>query len=54
MGTVIVLIILAVIVGAIIYKLVKDKKSGKNQCGGDCAHCGACSACHTNQKRAHK
>ncbi|MBQ2579036.1 MAG: FeoB-associated Cys-rich membrane protein [Lachnospiraceae bacterium] len=27
-----------------IYKMVKDKKSGKNSCGGDCGHCGG--GCH--------
>lgn len=42
MATAIVGGILAVIVGLIIWKLVKDKKSGKSSCGGDCAHCKGC------------
>jgi competence protein ComGC len=45
MGTVIVLIILAVIVTLIIKSMIKDKKAGKSiQCGGDCKHCGG--HCH--------
>ena len=40
MGTVIVGIILASIVGFIIKNMIKDKKAGKSiQCGGDCKNC---------------
>ncbi len=42
MGTVIVGSVLAVIVGLLIWKLIKDKKAGKSSCGGDCAHCRGC------------
>lgn len=42
MGTVIVGGVLAVIVGLLIWKMVKDKKAGKSSCGGDCAHCRGC------------
>ena len=44
MATVIVGVILAAIVGLIIWKMVRDKKRGKSViCGGDCAHCkGGC------------
>ena len=41
MGTVIVGGVLAVIVGLLIWKMIKDKKAGKSSCGGDCAHCAA-------------
>lgn len=44
MGTVIVGTILAVIVIMIIYSMIKNKKSGKTQCGGDCSKCGG--HCH--------
>ena len=44
MGTAVVLAVLVAAVGGIIYKMVKDKKSGKNSCGGDCDHCGG--GCH--------
>ncbi len=42
MGTVIVGGVLAVIVGLLIWKMIKDKKAGKSSCGGDCAHCKGC------------
>ena len=37
--------VLLVIVGAIIWKMIKDKKSGNSacSCGGDC---GKCKGCH--------
>ena len=41
MATAIVGGILTVIVGLIIWKMIKDKKSG-NSCCGDCAHCKGC------------
>ena len=42
MGTVIVTVILIVIVAAIVFSMVKDKKNGKHTCGGGCGHCGGC------------
>lgn len=46
MGTAIVLVLLAVVVGIIIRSMVKDKKAGKSlHCGGDCKHCGG--GCHS-------
>lgn len=45
MGTVIVLLALAGVVGLIIRSMVKDKKAGKSvQCGQNCNHCGG--HCH--------
>ena len=45
MGTIFVTVLVAVIVGLIIYSMVRDKKNGKSiQCGGDCKHCGG--HCH--------
>ncbi len=42
LGTIIVgLVVLAVIVLAV-RKIVKDKKSGSSDCGGDCGHCSGC------------
>lgn len=35
--------ILAALVGLIVWTMLRDKKSGKSTCGGDCAHCkGGC------------
>ena len=42
MGTALVGGILALIVGLLIWKLVRDKKSGKSSCDGNCAHCKSC------------
>ena len=42
MGTVIVGGVRAIIVGLLIWKMIKDKKTGKSSCGGDCAHCKGC------------
>lgn len=42
MGTVVVGAGLLVVVGLIIRSMVKDKKSGKHSCGGDCGNCGGC------------
>lgn len=41
--TILALIVLAVIVGLIIWKMIKDKKAHKNSCNGDC---GSCHGCH--------
>ena len=45
-GTIIVFIALAVIVGAIIYKMYRDKKQGKSSCGCSCASCPMANECH--------
>ena len=42
MGTIIVGGVLVLIVGYVIRVMIKDKKSGKTSCGGDCAHCHGC------------
>lgn len=49
MGTVIVLLILAGVIGLAIRSMVKDRKAGKSlQCGQNCSHCGG--HCHHVQK----
>ena len=44
----------ALIVGLLIFVMVRDKKAGKSSCGGSCASCGgscggcsACAGCHS-------
>lgn len=44
LGTLVVFLILLVVVGAIIWSMVKDKKNGKSSCGGNCSACGG--NCH--------
>ena len=47
-GTFAVLAVLIIIVGLIVYKMIKDKKSGKSSCscGGSCSCCGMAGSCH--------
>lgn len=45
MGTAAVLTILAVIIGFIIYGLIKDKKKGKGSCGCSCENCSVSCSC---------
>lgn len=48
LGTIVVGLILLIIVGLIIFKLVKDKKNGKSACGCGCANCAMKGSCHKN------
>lgn len=50
-GTIGVSVVLILIVGLIIYKMIKDKKSGKSSCscGGNCSCCGMAGSCHTTE-----
>ncbi len=41
-ATIIISLVIAGIVGLIIYNMIKDKKAGKSSCGGNCASCGMC------------
>ena len=51
-GTLVVLAVLVIIVGLIIYKMIKDKRSGKSSCscGGSCSGCGMAGSCHSTAK----
>ena len=42
MGTLIVLVVLGAAVALIIRGIIRDKKSGKSSCGGDCSNCKGC------------
>ena len=50
-GTLAVSAVLVIIAGLIIYKMIKDKKSGKSSCscGGSCSGCGMAGTCHKSQ-----
>ncbi|MCR5797288.1 MAG: FeoB-associated Cys-rich membrane protein [Eubacterium sp.] len=48
-GTILLTIVLILIIAFIIHSIIRDKKQGKSTCGGDCAHCGACSCAHTKK-----
>jgi hypothetical protein len=50
-GTVAVLLVLAVIVGLIINKIRKDKKLGKGSCGCGCSSCAMKDSCPSQNKK---
>ncbi len=45
-GTILVSLFLILIVTGIILSMIRDKRQGKSACGGNCAHCRGCAACH--------
>ena len=45
-GTILISLVLLAVVALIIRSMVNDKKQGKSSCGGNCASCGGCCACH--------
>ena len=50
LGTFVVLLILVLIVGRLVYGIIRDKRNGVLACGGDCGSCG--SACSTPKMAA--
>lgn len=50
LSTIIVLFVLAVVVGLITFKLVRDKKNGKSSCGCGCSNCAMSGECHSKGK----
>lgn len=50
-GTIIIIAVLVLIVALIIRSLVKQKKSGKSTCGGDCSCCGGHCHMHDAEKK---
>ncbi|MBO5036902.1 MAG: FeoB-associated Cys-rich membrane protein [Clostridia bacterium] len=46
LGTIAVLVILAIIVTLIVIKLIKDKKQGRSSCGCGCQNCSMSEHCH--------
>lgn len=46
MANIIAGIIVVIVVALIIFKLVRDKKAGRNSCGCGCSACSASEVCH--------
>lgn len=44
-GTILVLAVVLAVVGLVVAGMVRERRQGKSTCGGNCAHCGACSCC---------
>ena len=49
--TVLICAALVVVVGLIVFSLIRDKRRGKSSCGGNCAHCAMAGACHEKKKK---
>lgn len=55
MGTIIVAAVLILAVGAAVYRMYKDKKSGKSlHCGCNCARCGGACGMAAREKAAQR
>ncbi len=50
-ATVIISILLAGIVGLVIFKLIRDKKQGKSSCGCGCSNCPHSGVCRPQKKQ---
>ena len=42
---------LAIIVGATVFKMVRDKRNGKGGCSCNCGGCGGCGGCRHEQAK---
>ena len=45
-GTILVILVLAVVVALIVRTLIRDKKAGRSSCGAGCAGCAMKGSCH--------
>ena len=52
LGTTIVLVVVAAIVGAIVFAQIRARKQGKSGCGCGCEHCTM--GCHKQQQDSQK
>ena len=43
--------VVVLIVGAIVWKMIRDKRNGKGGCGGDCGDCAHCHGSCDNQPK---
>lgn len=44
-GSIVVIAVLALVVGLIIYGMIREKKRGKSSCGGGCSGCAYSGSC---------
>ncbi len=50
-GTVAIALCVAALFCIAVVKMIKDKKSGKNTCGGCCGSCPSAGICHGEKKK---
>lgn len=48
-GTISVSAVLILIIGLIIFKMIRDKKKGKSSCGCGCSSCPMSGSCHSSE-----
>ena len=46
-GSIVIVAVLALIVGAVVFSRIRAKKQGKSSCGCGCSHCAMKGACHS-------
>lgn len=49
LSTIIISLIIVAIVACIVFKMIKDKKNGKNSCGCGCENCPSAGMCHKSK-----
>lgn len=52
LGTLLIALVLAAVVTAIVWSLVRKKKQGESSCGCGCAHCAMNGTCHCENDRS--
>ena len=50
-GTLLVLALVALAVGLVIRKQIRDKRAGRTSCGNNCAHCAMHGSCHQAEQK---
>lgn len=50
LATIIVFLVVALVVGLVVFKMVRDKKKGKSSCSCGCGGCPLKDSCHSNSK----
>lgn len=50
LATIIVFLVVALVVGLVVLKMVRDKKKGKSSCSCGCGGCPLKDSCHSNSK----
>ena len=44
---IVLILVIALVVTLIVRGMIRDRRSGKSACGGNCCDCGACHGCGT-------
>jgi len=50
LATILVAAAMAVVIGAIVWKMIRDRKKGASSCGCGCESCPSAGACHSDKR----